>query len=623
MPSSSLTLEQALDQARQAQHQGQAAQAQHLLQQMLQAQPTYAPAWHQLGILYAQTGHAQASLECLQKTVALQAENPYFHNDLGNVYLSLKRWTKAQHCFQQALHLKADFPVALHNLGSAYYNQQRFIEAEQALKSAVALQPDYAKAHYTLGVVLLELNDRLDEAEASFQQALRLEPAQHIGAYHGLANISLLKAQVETALSYYRLSLQQDKTDKAGFCNFLFALNYSADYSLEQVFAYHQQFAKRFAPPPADKPTKKRYSHKKLRIAYVSEDLRATHPVAYFIESVLAHHDLTQFDVFCYALHAHQDDTPQALSRWVQHWVACADWTDAQLIERIQQDEIDILIDLMGHTGSNRLQVFAQKPAPVQVSYLGYPNTTGLPAMDYRITDVYVSPPQAERYSSEKLLRLPSSYHCYTPSAQMRRLSVKTLPATQAGFVTFASFNKHEKISPQIFSAWVQLLHRCPRAHLLIKNASLKHASIQQQLKQQFAQAGIAEQRLQLIGHLDSFTQHLQLYDQIDISLDTWPYNGATTTCESLWMGVPVISLCGDTQASRVGFSILSTIGLEAWVAHSLEDYVTKAANLAEDESALQQLREGMRTRLLHSPLLGAETLTRHIEALYRNITAS
>jgi len=619
MAENPLTLQQALQLAQRAAEQGQAAQAESMLQQILQFQQTCAPAWHQLGILYAQGNHLEAALNALKNAATLEADNPYYQNDLGNLYLSLNQFDEARLCFQTALQYKADFSIALHNLGSVYYHQAQFSEAEKFVRAALALDPQYAKAHYTLGVILSELNNRLDSAFEAFQQALQLSSQPNPAIYHGLAKLSCNQSQISAGLEYYAKAFQLDSSDKSAFSNFLLTLNYSTDYSAEQIFAYHQQFAQYFetANVLANTP---RQPHKPLRIGYVSEDFRETHPVAYFIKSVLAHHDKNKFKVYCYVLHNTMDQSHAHIKTYVDTWVECANWSNKQLAQHIKKDEIDILVDLMGHTGTNRLLVFAQKPAPVQVSYLGYPNTTGLKAMDYRITDTYVSPPGAEQYSSEKLLRLPCSYHCYTPSPIMQTLEVSDLPAKQAGYITFSCFNKYAKISSPIISAWIKLLQSCPTAHLLLKDASFKHESVRQQLQTQFVEAGIEANRLKIIGHLASFEEHLCLYHSIDISLDSWPYNGATTSCESLWMGVPVISLCGETQASRVGLSILSTIGLPELVTYSLGEYVNKAAQLAHDLAHLQTLRTTMRARLNNSMLLKAEAFTRHIEAEYENI---
>ncbi len=273
----------------------------------------------------------------------------------------------------------------------------------------------------------------------------------------------------------------------------------------------------------------------------------------------------------------------------------------------------------MGHTGSNRLLVFTQKPAPVQISYLGYPNTTGLKSIDYRITDIYVSPPGAEQYSSEKLIRLPFAYHCYTPAKETIELFKPNSPVLKRHYITFASFNNQAKHSDMILELWVKILLQVPNSRLLIKNTFMNNASSRQTLINYFEQRGIEATRLELRKTMP-FLDHMGLYQHIDICLDSWPYNGATTTCDALWMGVPVISLCGETQVSRMGLSILSTAGLAEWVAQTADEYIQKAVQLANDVERLQVLRETMRDRLQYSMLLKAEEFTRYLEAEYEKM---
>ncbi len=619
MSETMLTLEQAVELAQQQAAQGHIAQAEQLLQQILQLQNTYAPAWHQLGILYAQTNHLTLSLNPLQQAVALQATNPYYQNDLGNVLLSLKHLEQAKVCFETALHYKADFAVALHNLGSVYYHQAQFGEAEKYVRAALAVEPQYAKAHYTLGVILSEVEDSLDIAFDEFQQVLKLAPQTNLPIYQGLAKISAKKAQVETALAYFYQAFQQDKNDKSALSNFLFTLNYSTNYTAAQIFAYHQQFSQHFEKEIKLNAEVKHKLHKPLRIGYVSEDLRNTHPVAYFIKSILAHHDKHKFKIYCYALHNPNGHSSEEFKAFNHTWINCFDWSDEQLIQQIKQDEIDILVDLMGHTGANRLLVFAQKPAPIQISYLGYPNTTGLKSIDYRITDIYVSPPGAEQYSSEQLIRLPFAYHCYTPLKETVELFKPSLPAVENGFITFASFNKHEKISDPILQLWVEILLQVPHSRLLIQNASMNDAHFKQTFIDYWVQKGIDSTRIELQKTIP-FLEYMRLYQQVDICLDSYPYNGGTTTCHALWMGVPVISLCGETQVSRMGLSILSTVGLAELVAFEADDYVKKAVELATDREFLQNLRAGMRERLQNSMLLNAKAFTQQIELEYLRV---
>jgi predicted O-linked N-acetylglucosamine transferase (SPINDLY family) len=298
--------------------------------------------------------------------------------------------------------------------------------------------------------------------------------------------------------------------------------------------------------------------------------------------------------------------------------VQCHALSDAQLAQRIRDDGIDILVDLAGHTAGNRLLMFARKPAPVQVTYLGYPTTSGLSAMDYRLSDWEVDPPGYEGLNSERLVRMARSYYCYRPYEGAPEVSA--LPARQAGHITFGSFNNLAKVSPQLLRLWARVLEAVPGSRLLLKARSLGDAGVRASLLERMQRLGIGAERVQLHGWEAQTGGQLALYAGVDIGLDTYPYNGGTTTCEALWMGVPVVTLAGGTHASRMGASLLKAAGLERLVARSEQSYVELAVELAHDREQLELLRAQMRERLRTSPLLDEEGFTRELEALYRRI---
>ncbi len=318
------TLEQALELAQQQAAQGQVAQAEQLLKQILQLQNNYAPAWHQLGILYAQAEELEAALAPLQKTVALQENNPDYHNDLGNVYLSLKRLEEAEMCFRTALQYQPYFSVALHNLGAVYYHKAQFAEAEKHVRSALQLNPQYVKAHYTLGTIFLELEGCLDKAFDEFQKTLELAPDSHLPVYQGLAKVSTKQGHIQTALNYLYKAFQQDSTNKDALSSFLFNLNYLPTYTTAQIFAYHQQFSDVFEKSQhIVKQPLHRLPQQPLRIGYVSEDFRDAHPVAYFMKSILAHHDKNKFKIYCYALHDAKLYDAEDIQTYQHVWIDC------------------------------------------------------------------------------------------------------------------------------------------------------------------------------------------------------------------------------------------------------------------------------------------------------------
>ena len=353
-------------------------------------------------------------------------------------------------------------------------------------------------------------------------------------------------------------------------------------------------------------------------MGYVSPDFRR-HSVAYFIEPLIARHDRDAFEVYCYS----NVLTPDSMTRHLMglsdsacHIVAMS---DGEAADRVRADGIDILVDLAGHTAGGRLGLFALKPAPVQVSYLGYPNTTGLAAIDWRITDIHADPPgNGDEFHSERLARLPRTFLCFQPPADAP--AIQPPPSIESGRITFGSFNTLPKVTPEVVGAWAQLLHRVPGSRLLLKASGLTDAAGRGRLLGEFAQHGIDEDRLTLLGKVGDFNAHLARYHEMDIGLDPFPYNGTTTTCEAVWMGVPVVSLAGDRHAGRVGASVLANLGLEELIATSIDEYLAIAADLAADTARLGMLRETMRARVVASPLRDETGFSREVEHAYRQM---
>jgi predicted O-linked N-acetylglucosamine transferase (SPINDLY family) len=355
-----------------------------------------------------------------------------------------------------------------------------------------------------------------------------------------------------------------------------------------------------------------------LRIGYVSPDFR-NHSVAYFIEPVIREHSPDNFDVICYSHSFVQDHVTESIKQSAGDWRDITRASDDVAYKLIREDGIDILIDLAGHTGNNRLPLFARKPAPVQISWIGYPATTGLSAIDYKIVDEYTDPSGiTDQFYTERLLRLPDTFLCYLPDASIP--AVGSLPALSSGYITFGSFNHFSKISPMVFSMWQDILRKIPTARLVIKTRSLSDPTVRDSVMKTFRNEGIAEERLELLSWSPSRREHLDLYNRIDIALDTFPYHGTTTTCEALSMGVPVVTLAGDTHCSRVGVSLLSNVGLPELIAYTPESYIEKAVTLANDLEKLQSLRVTLRDKMTLSPLSDAKRFTANLEKCYREI---
>jgi predicted O-linked N-acetylglucosamine transferase (SPINDLY family) len=332
---------------------------------------------------------------------------------------------------------------------------------------------------------------------------------------------------------------------------------------------------------------------------------------------IFAHHDHSRFEIVCFADVTGQDDVTQQLRARADAWHVTVGRSHAEVAELIRRERIDLLIDLAGHTAHTRLIVFAHRPAPVQATYLGYPDTTGLSAMDWRLTDAHADPPgDADALHTERLYRLPDTAWCFRPERDAP--AVAPLPAESAGHVTFGSFNNFGKVNAAVLDAWAQVLAAVPRARLLIKAASLRDQPTRQRLVDALAVRGVEPGRVEAVESVKGEREHLALYGRVDIALDTFPYHGTTTTCEALWMGVPVVTLAGPTHASRVGVSLLSSVGLAEQIAPDVAGYVAIAAGLAGDLSSLAQLRRTLRERMLASPLMDAPRFTAHLESAYR-----
>ena len=407
-------------------------------------------------------------------------------------------------------------------------------------------------------------------------------------------------------------------TDFDTYRSFVFSLLYTS-YDARDVFEKHVELAKQFEEPllagiPAH--TNDKTPNRRLKIGYVSPDFRR-HSVAYFIEGVLASHNRDHFEIFCYSLISYEDDVTTRMRSVADHWENVADMDYDHVAELIRKDGIDILVDLAGHMYKHLL-LFARKPAPVQVSWIGYPATTGFRSVDYKIVDGYTDPPgMTEEFYSEKLLRMPDCFLCYTPEENTPEVSA--LPALTSEEVTFGSFNNLAKLTPEVVALWSKILQSVPDSFLNLK-AARTDRSTTERVKGMFAKNGIDFGQLELIPFTPSFRGHLETYHTIDIALDPFPYNGVTTTCEALWMGVPVITLEGNAHVSRVGGSLLSAVGLKEFIAGSHEQYIETAVKLAGDLERLKSLRKSLRDMMKHSSLCDARRFTENLEASYRRV---
>lgn len=628
-------------------------EAESIYKKILKRNPEHFDALHMLGALYLQLGKFDLAKAYLERAISINQSNSIAHFNLGNVFLQMGRFENAIRSYQEVIKLNPVFAEAHFNLGNAFREKGRLDEAIHSYQNTVGLNPYHADAHYNLGN-LFTISKNLEKAIESYNLALSINP-KHADAllnrgfayqsqgkmkealenYHILLKINpdsleacnnlgnLLKdiGQLHESEKCFRRAIQINPSFWIPYSNLLFLMNYDSRYDAGTIFSEHLQFAKRFEEPlqSAIMPhAEKCYNGSRLRIGYISPDLRK-HSVAYFLESVFTAHDKKQFDIFCYSLVPVEDEVTARLRTYTDHWINISEMSDNQAAEIIRRDRIDILIDLAGHTANNRILLFARKPAPVQVSWIGYPATTGLSAMDYKIVDTYTDPPgTSENFYTEKLLRMPETFLCYVPDRESPDIS--PLPALSSGYVTFGSFNNFAKVTPEVTELWAKILKAVPGSRLLLKAKSLSSRSTREYVEDIFVTKGVAAERIELHAWQSSVQDHLSMYNHIDIELDTFPYNGTTTTCEALWMGVPVISLSGSSHASRVGLSLLSNAGIPGLVAKSCNEYFEIAVALATDMNRLKSLRENLRDMMRQSPLTNAERFTKNLEINYRII---
>lgn len=521
-------------------------------------------------------------------------------------------WAKAVEWYRRALAAQPDHAEAHNDCGIALCALRDFDGARAAYTRALELRGDFVEARVNLGQLLQGEYRDYRGAAAQYRAALALDPALGL-ARNSLAVVLYERGLPGEAIACLRESLQRAPQDAQAHQFMLFMSNALPQRDADAWFAEHRLWGQRHADPLP------RFTHapagaaRRLRIGYVSADLRE-HATAGFIRPILAGHDRDGFDISCYSSAEEDDAQTRAMQRHGQRWCSIAGLDDAQAAQRVHADAVDILVDLSGHTRGGRPGLFARKPAPVQIGYLGYLNTSGIAAMDYRITDAIADPAGAsERLHTEALLRLPQTQWCWQPPEDVPEPAA--LPAQRRGYLTFGSFNHIAKLNDAVLALWAELLRRLPDAQLQIM--AVPDEDCAARIRSVLERLGVAAARVRTLPRL-AREQYWQQFGEVDIALDPFPYTGGATSCESLWMGVPVVTLAGDFGFARSGATILANAGLGELVAADAAQYLDIAERLARELPALAALRAGMRARLARSPLLDAESFVAALEQCYR-----
>jgi protein O-GlcNAc transferase len=580
---------------------GRLDQAEALYRQARPFAPKHYDVWHLSGLLAYQQERMADAVELLRRALQLKPDAIVCEHELAMALLGARRTADAEKHLRHIVAAKPDFPAGWEGLAYCLKTQDRLDEAVQCHERVLALQPKSAESWYNYGLTL-SLLGKSKEALLCHDRAIAADPKYAFG-YFGRAQALHQLNRIADAVAEYGRFLERAPTHHEARSYRLFALQNLGDVSREQLFAEHVAYGKavgaalpRRWPNTADQA-------RRLRVAVLSPDLRE-HSCAYFLEPLIANLDRSQFELYLYHDHFREDAISARLRGYAAVWRNFVGQPAAMVEKAITTDAPDILIDLAGHTGmTSRLPLFAKRLAPVQVTYLGYPNTTGVPAMDYRFTDSVADPEgEADGFATERLVRFAPTAWTYSPPADSPAVSPR--PSAGGGVVSFGCFNALSKMTDEVFVLWRRILDGVPGSRLVLKGKGLTDDAVRGQYLGRLQAAGIALDRVDLLERTANTASHLALYAKIDVALDTLPYNGTTTTCEALWMGVPVISLAGDRHMARVSASLLNAVGHKDWVAKDPDQYVKIATDLAGDRVRLNALSANLRGELQNSPLL-------------------
>lgn len=603
---------QLLAQARKMHRDGRRTEAERTYRQLIGSNPRNHQALSSLGVLLGESGRLNEAIQALERASALEV-NPTYLTQLGVVYRLAGVLDAAAESFGRILEIEPNFPDARLNLASILMDAGAHAPALPLLDEAVRLGPDGPRLRAAAARACFNLG-QVDGALIHARRAAELAP--HVASYRRqLGDLLDAHGEKASAIASYRRAVELDGSDHTAHSALIVAMLSSPGFTANDHYAEARAWAERHAAPLRGRlpvPSNDRNPERRLRIGYVSPDFRE-HAIQQFLVPLLQHHDQGAVEIFLYS----SVDRPDVATDWYRHFAGnnfrdIRQMDDVSAANLVRSDGIDILVDLALHSTAGRLRVFACRPAPVQISWLGYVGTTGLDTIDYRITDNAVDPPDADLgLYSETSLHLPETLWCY--DALDSTLDVTPLPALGAHRVTFGSQNTFRKLHPGLLALWGRVLGAVPGSRLFLH--ADEHA--RERLQRDLAREGLEADRIEFGGRVPRL-EYLRRYQRIDIGLDTFPFNGATTTLDAAWMGVPVVTLSGALPLQRAGASIMTNLGLPELVATSEDAFVAKAVALASDLNRLSELRGSLRSRLTTSPLGNVSVYARHVEAAYR-----
>jgi predicted O-linked N-acetylglucosamine transferase (SPINDLY family) len=577
--------------------------------------PDLAQVHYNLGTVFQDLGQLPEAADCFQKAIVLHPDYADAHNNLGNVHKDLGRFDDAITSYRKSLALRPNHAATHNNFGDGLREQGLWDEALACFRKALELEPDLAEAHSNLGHVLQEFG-QLDEAVESVRKAISLKP-DYAEAHNTLGNILNSLGQLEEAIACYEKAIDLKPDFPLARNNHLHGMLYLPKITNQELFRAHRRIAGEFVFEgrlPVQQPDLTRPPGSRLRIGYVSSDFHG-HPVGRNVLPLISNHDHDQFEIFCYSEATKHDDTTDQFMHHADHWRVIKTQSNAEVAEQIRKDGINIMVYLGGYFDSNRPSIARHRPAPVQVS-MHAGGTTALDEMDFWLSDAVLHPDTTTELFTEELVQLPNFYAYPIPEDTPQ---MSALPVDENGFVTFVSFNKPCKMTDDVLDLWSEILTALPdaRLHLKFKNY-LATKSLSQRIMARFEHNAITPDRIALLAGVDTVQDHLALYTQADIALDTFPFSGATTTFQALWMGVPVISLAGERFITRMGASLSLHTGIDGVTAQSTDEYVEQAVALANDRPRLRELRASLRERLGTSPLCDGPGYARNLENAFK-----
>ena len=586
----------------------------NVLRKVISIKPDFKLAYMDCGRLLQFEGQNTQALEVVKQGITFLPDEADFYLEAGILQFDLGQVDEAFANYERAIVLAPEEPAPYINMASALISISAHTAAVEQSQIAIRLNPKISFAHSNLGIAFLRLEES-EQAIAAFKAALAIDPNM-VSAICGLGSVYTAQGKLEDSIAQDRRAVSLEPIHLAANSNLLFMLNYHPDLDAQTIYQAYEQFNQAVGVPlqQAWAPhTNAGAAGRRLRIGYVSPDIRM-HSVMRFLEPIFTHHNMQAFEVYAYAEVTSLDDVTERVKGMVSHWRSTVGMTDAAVVRMVRADQIDVLVDLAGHTGGNRLKVFACKPAPVSMSWIGFGYTTGLSAIDYYLTDATSAPVGSEHLFAEKPWRMNRTHYVYRPDPAMG--DVGALPATVQGCVTFCTLTRAVRINHRVVRVWADILKRLPTARLVVDSKNYSDSITREGLLAQFANVGIEPGRLDIGYH----TPPWDLLRSVDISLDCFPHNSGTTLFESLYMGVPYITLAGRPSVGRLGATILQGVGHSEWVATTEDEYIELAVSLASDVSRLAQHRANLRGEMERSPLMDELGFTRALESAYREM---